>query len=372
MRNLDKFRGCLLAGAAGDALGFEVEFLPEETIFLRFGENGITEYRLRDGVAQISDDTQMSLFTATGLLLGTTRGMTRGIMGSYESYIRYSYKDWYKTQTEKFPLEDDYHYSWLVNLPQMFARRAPGNTCMSALGTDEKGTTKRPINRSKGCGGVMRVAPIGLYFCDRMATIYDSDQIGAETAAITHGHDLGWLPAAALVHIIRRLAENEEETVLHAVQDSMEALKKLYPESDYLHVLLNLMQKAIDLSKEECDDLDAIHMLGQGWVAEETLAIAIYCAMKYPTDLEKALIAAINHNGDSDSTGAVTGNILGASLGMKGIPQKFLDNLELKDVILEIADDLYNDCKISEYGNYEDLVWEAKYIEMYYPNKIGK
>ena len=110
MRSLDKFRGCLLAGAAGDALGFEVEFLSEETIFERFGETGITEYYLHRGVAEISDDTQMTLFTATGLLLGTTRGMNRGIMGSYESYIRLSYKDWLRTQTDTFPLPNEYHY----------------------------------------------------------------------------------------------------------------------------------------------------------------------------------------------------------------------------------------------------------------------
>ena len=83
MRNLDKFRGCLIGGAAGDALGYEVEFMLADEIFDRFGDNGITEYSLHNGVAQISDDTQMTLFTATGLLLGTTRGMIRGIMGEY-------------------------------------------------------------------------------------------------------------------------------------------------------------------------------------------------------------------------------------------------------------------------------------------------
>lgn len=76
----------------------------------------------------------------------------------------------------------------------------------------------------------------------------------------------------------------------------------------------------------------------------------------------------LNHGGDSDSTGAVTGNILGASLGIEGIPQKFVENLELRDVILEIADDLYNDCKMTEYGDYYDPVWEAKYITMTYPD----
>lgn len=367
MRSLDKFRGCLLAGAAGDALGFEVEFLSEEAIFERFGEAGITEYCLHGGVAEISDDTQMTLFTATGLLLGTTRGMNRGIMGSYESYIHLSYKDWLRTQTDMFPLSKEYHYSWLTNISQLFSRRAPGNTCMSALLCEKAGSTENPINHSKGCGGVMRVAPIGLYFCDKSCSIDDSDAIGAEAAAITHGHTLGWLPAAALVHIIRRLAENEEETILDAVSDSMEAIKRRYANTENANILLSLMQKAIDLSYSELDELDAIHLLGQGWVAEETLAIAIYCSLKYPKDIERALIAAVNHGGDSDSTGAVTGNILGASLGVEGIPQKFVENLELRDVILEIADDLYNDCKMTEYGDYYDPVWVAKYIEMTYP-----
>lgn len=367
MRSLDKFRGCLLAGAAGDALGFEVEFLSEEAIFERFGETGITEYYLHRGVAEISDDTQMTLFTATGLLLGTTRGMNRGIMGSYENYIRLSYKDWLRTQTDMFPLPKEYHYSWLINISQMFSRRAPGNTCMSALMCEEVGSTENPINRSKGCGGVMRVAPIGLYYCDKHCSIDDSDTIGAEAAAITHGHTLGWLPAVALVHIIRRLAENEEETILDAVLDSMEAIKRRYANTENADILLSLMQKAIDLSYSKLDDLDAIHLLGQVWVAEETLAIAIYCSLKYPKDIERALIAAVNHGGDSDSTGAVTGNILGASLGVEGIPQKFIESLELRDVILEIADDLYNDCKMTEYGDYYDPVWVAKYIEMTYP-----
>lgn len=109
----------------------------------------------------------MTLFTATGLLLGKTRGMTRGFMGSYSGYIHYSYRDWYRTQTGQYPLPGEYHYSWLVNQPEMFARRAPGNTCLSALSGAAFGTIEKPINNSKGCGGVMRVAPIGLYFDEK-------------------------------------------------------------------------------------------------------------------------------------------------------------------------------------------------------------
>ncbi|MSS24027.1 ADP-ribosylglycohydrolase family protein [[Clostridium] innocuum] len=144
--------------------------------------------------------------------------------------------------------------------------------------------------------------------------------------------------------------------------DEEEALRRQFTNRKHLSEQIDLIDKAIALSKEDIDDLEAIRELGQGWVAEETLAIAIYCSLKYSDDFDKAIIASVNHSGDSDSTGTVTGNILGAYLGLKSIPKKYLDNLELKDVILEIADDLYNDCKISEYGSYHDEIWEQKYI----------
>ena len=366
-QRLDRIQGSLLAGAAGDALGYTVEFMSEKELFRRFGESGITEYVLTDGLARISDDTQMTLFTATGLLFGTTRGMTRGIMGSYADYIRYSYKEWYLTQTARYPLPEGYHRSWLINVPELFSRRAPGNTCMSALASERYGTTAEPINQSKGCGGVMRVAPVGLYFSGKKIPIKESDRIGAEAAAITHGHELGWLPAAALAHIVRKLTEAEEPSVLAAVRDAIAVLPAVFPTAGQLAELLALLERAVALSQSDNKDLDAIHALGEGWVGDEALAIAVYCALKYPTDIEKALIAAVNHRGDSDSTGAITGNILGAALGMGAIPQKFLAHLELKDLILELADDLFQDCRMSEYEGY-DPVWAAKYIHNTYPS----
>jgi len=114
------------------------------------------------------------------------------------------------------------------------------------------------------------------------------------------------------------------------------------------------------------DDLDAIHQLGEGWVGDEALAIAVYCVLKYSGDIDNALIAAVNHNGDSNSTGAITGNIIGAQGGFSGIPAKYTEKLELRDLIIEVADDLWHDCRISEYGGERDPVWEQKYIEMTY------
>src|SRR5215510_9077630 len=109
------------------------------------------------------------------------------------------------------------------------------------------------------------------------------------------------------------------------------------------------MEKAIKLSNSGKNDIEAISELGEGWVAEETLAIALYCSLKYINDFEKAIIVSVNHSGDSDSTGSVTGNIMGAIHGYQKLPEKFISNLELKEIIMEIADDLYFDCRVHEY-----------------------
>ena len=76
----DKFRGCLLGGALGDALGAPVEFMQRDDILREFGANGITEFALAyDGLGTITDDTQMTLFTAEGLLRAEVRTWSHGI-----------------------------------------------------------------------------------------------------------------------------------------------------------------------------------------------------------------------------------------------------------------------------------------------------
>ena len=372
-KNLDKFRGCLIGGAAGDALGYAIEFLSESFIFAKFGKEGITDCLLHDGKAWISDDTQMTMFTANGLLFGTTRGCTRGIMGTYPSYIAGAYRDWYKTQFESYAnCNRKFITSWLMHVPELFAPRAPGNTCLSAIDAGCCGSIEKPINNSKGCGGVMRVAPIGLYFGDSRKTPLAIDLMGADVAALTHGHEMGYIPAAMLVHIVRLASHKENITLKEAVLDSTAAMEMLFAEAKSLPGFLKLIRRAVELSESDLSDLDAIHKLGQGWVGDEALAIAIYCALKYSDDFDKALIAAVNHEGDSDSTGAITGNILGAYLGLSGIPEKYITNLELVDVLTELADDLYYDCPLDEYvlpTDPRDIAWEQKYVFLTRPGK---
>lgn len=362
----DEFRGCLVGGAVGDALGYPVEFLRAKDIFSQYGDDGIKEYGLAgDGKAHISDDTQMTLFTATGLLLGKTRAMTRGISGELWSYPGFAYKTWHRMQTGKSPRDEhDYGYSWLADVKEMGENRAPGNTCMSVIASGHYGTVDRPVNDSKGCGGIMRVAPVGLYFNRATATtdhIREVWEQAAGVAALTHGHELGWLPAAVLAHIVNRLCYSNL-SLIEAIRESQDLLKRFYGSRQHTEPLIVLIDKAVSLVHNDATDLENIKHLGEGWVAEETLAIAFYCCLKYEEDFSKALCVSVNHDGDSDSTGAVTGNILGTLYGYERIPDKWKNNLECLNVILEVADDLCHDCQIAEHGPW-DRDWERKYIE---------
>jgi len=337
---LNKFKGCLIGGAVGDALGYAVEFVDDEFIFNKYGEYGITEYSLINGIAPISADTQMTLFTANGLLSARKAGVKCTEVKDYLSHIYHSYREWVAMQVEDYPLSCFDNPSRFSEIPELYESRAPGRTCISYLIHDNRGSVDNPVNDSKGCGGIMRVAPIGLFFDERTNLEFVA-KLGAEAAALTHGHELGYLPAAMLSCIVHKVVYQPEISLLDAITDSVSVCEKTYHSAGHLKEMKILLDKAIELSKEDIDDLDAIRELGEGWVAEETLAIAVYCALKYEFDFEKAIIASVNHSGDSDSTGSVTGNILGAYLGCGAIAQKFKDTLELRGFIEKVAMELY-------------------------------
>ena len=373
----DQIRGSMIGGAIGDALGYAVEFKSEREIFGTYGQEGITEYALTDGKALISDDTQMALFTANGILVGETRLCMRGIGGQPRGYVPYAYQDWLKTQYSDIRTVNSHErytkeggFSWLLDVPELYSKRAPGNTCLSALKKraqvgDAYDYLEKPINDSKGCGGVMRIAPLALqygYFINSER----QDMEAAQLAAITHGHSLGYMPASVVCHIISTILRSyPEKSLKEIVLEARDATEKLFAGNPNLLYLTDIINRAVCLSENGADDLENIHSLGEGWVAEETMAIAIYCALKYPDDFSKAIITAVNHKGDSDSTGAVTGNILGAMVGYDAIEEKWKKDLELHGVILEMADDLCQGCLMSEYGDYEDPAWESKYIKMH-------
>ncbi len=388
-RTKDRIRGSLMAGAAGDALGYTVEFMSRKAILAKYGKEGITQFELsEEGKALVSDDTQMTLFTACGMLMGVTRGYMRGIGGEPEKYVDGAYLDWYYTQTGKKRelLSGDFHYTWLRDLPELAHRRAPGNTCLSACERLLRG--EKVENNSKGCGGIMRVAPMALLmagYWSRGGSFYNvqqMDEAGAEVAAVTHKHPLAFLPSAMLTHLIYRVIRMEEAEVQANIADialeTVDALDNIY-KGEYAEdkrCLAHLTRKAVELAANGESDAENIPLLGEGWTGEEAWAIALYCAVRHIDSIEEAIIAAVNHDGDSDSTGAVCGNIMGAIYGYEDIKRKRLfcpqgkeleQTLELSNLILTLADDLYTSCLISEYDPIdtpEKRQWYARYCEM--------
>ncbi len=368
--HMDAIRGSLIGGAAGDALGYPVEFDKLSEIKAKYGDAGIQAYDLdpASGKALISDDTQMTLFTATGILNGHTRMQLRGVGGAPSFYVWLDYKAWLRTQQGIKKAPDYKTDTWLAKVPGMYARRAPGMTCLSAIAAGEPGTIENPINNSKGCGGVMRVAPLGLFYEIINGNVDDLDREGAAIAALTNGHPLGYIPAAVLTHILNRIVYSRERYhgLKEIVIEAKDAVAELFSDKKEMRRMAELIDRAVSLSENEDPDEDNIRILGEGWVAEETLTIAIYCALRHEDDFSAGIIAAVNHDGDSDSTGSVTGNILGAWLGYPAIDDIWKKDLELEDVILEVADDLCHGCQMEEFSAYYDPLWDAKYIKRNY------
>lgn len=340
----DKCRGSLVGGAIGDALGYPMEFVNSfEEIKAKYGDNGIVEYDMsypcldeKLDKALFSDDTQMTLYTAEGLL--EAERSRRPIIPT----ICNAYLAWFGHQVgKKVKISYD---SKLSRIKELNQRRAPGNTCLSALLSIYNG--KDPMNSSKGCGGIMRVAPIGLYGATHGWSLQETAKLAGEAAELTHLHPLSTYSSAAMAVIVQ-LCVSDDETIdsnrfKTIVEKSLEIVSDIYGAgAPAMEDLQKIVRKALRLEDNLLRDWEIIENgLGGGWVAEETLAIAVFSVIRHIDDFNACMICSVNHGGDSDSTGAVAGNIIGAILGYSTIPQKYLTNLELHDVLLSVADDL--------------------------------
>ena len=319
--------GCLIGGAIGDALGYPIEFIgSSETIVGRFGR--VPPARLdyaTPGEALISDDTQMTLFVAEGVIRANQRLRDRGLCSVPEVICRALLR-WYDTQTESLGQMEPrlWRTGWMRTEARLYARRAPGNTCLSSLRqlsrTEHVGAAS---NESKGCGAIMRSAPIGLAAGSRQRAF----EVACESGRHTHGHPLGYLPAGYLASVTFDVARGMR------LLDAMTLADGLLQGGE----LMGWTRRA--------REAESVEELGAGWVGEEALAISLHCALSVqdgnPDEVARALWKAVAHGGDSDSTGAITGNILGAMYGVEALPPAWVEGVELRDLIERIAGDLY-------------------------------
>jgi ADP-ribosylglycohydrolase len=322
-------RGCLLGGAIGDALGAGIEFDSLEVLRERHGAAGVTDYVPAYGRrGAVTDDTQMTLFTVDGLI----RAHVRRDTGAWHppTDVHAAYLRWAATQRDWGPDERKREDGWLAREEWLYARRAPGNACLSGLGDTRMGTVDQPKNPdSKGCGTVMRSAPFGLLVGWEPQLVF---QLAVECAAQTHGHPTGMLAAGATAAIVHSLTRGESLDA--AVQRTLVQLAARPGHEETTDAL----KRALGAVRQGMPTPERVESLGEGWVAEEALAIAVYCAL-VAEDVRHGLLLAVNHGGDSDSTGAVCGNLLGAMHGETALPPGWVAELEGRATILEIADD---------------------------------
>ncbi|MDQ1250370.1 MAG: ADP-ribosylglycohydrolase family protein [Actinomycetota bacterium] len=321
---------------------------PRDFIPVRFGSV--------QGVGLITDDTQMTMFSVEGIIRASVRARQRGL-GFTVGVVQHAYLRWLDTQLLPAPPPDV--DGWLAQERWLFSRRAPGTTCLSALDAanrDQFG--EAAVNNSKGCGAVMRSAPFGFL------PVWDPPEdefrfeCAATAAGYTHGHPTGQLAARGLAYIIAAIVAGA--TLPDAIDVAIRRLDVLPRSAETTTAL----RQAVALAHDGEVSRQAVESLGGGWVAEEALAIAVYCALSRaePAQLVDALALAVTHSGDSDSTGAICGNILGTLHGEAAVPTHLSERVEGRDALLTLADDMATEFTHSPDAQDADLeAWWHRY-----------
>ncbi len=330
-----RIRSVLLLGALGDALGYPIEFDQGTRIDER---SGPPQDIRRSGAypAFVSDDTQMTLFTVEGLVRWIVA--RRGNEGEpMIPFLLGAYQRWYATQRGVAPATTSAVVTTegkLLADARLHVRRAPGNTCLSALAESlhgRIGTVDEPMNDSKGCGAVMRAAPFGV----AGQTREEAFRTARDAGALTHGHPSGYLSGGYLAAVVFGLVRDEPLDAAMRAADGLLAAERGAQETTLA------VASARKLAARGMPSRAAIEAYGGGWVGEEALGIGLACALAHRGSVRGTLWSAVAHDGDSDSTGSIAGHIVGAMGAEIADAAEWAAEVEMADVVDQVAGDLH-------------------------------
>lgn len=326
-QKIDLLYKTLVAQAIADAFGYVVEFKSWQDIQRLYGEQGF-EFKPETPVWVTSDDTQMSVFCLDGLIKDYRESIENKLfMEDPSDHIFKSYLDWYTTQERSFEMiKLKTEKKALMDFEELYNRRAPGNTCMYALKSKIKGTTRNRINESKGCGGIMRTLPVAFF----ALCVEDAFNWGNAQAAITHGHIDGYLSSGVYSAICYELIHNTNN-ILKAIKTVEPLVLKVKGHENILKILNETawhIQNSEGINHDKLTDT-----FGEGWTGETALAVALYCAAT-SISFKEVVEKASNHSGDSDSTAMLAAGIW--FLSNKDKDQEFISLARRVDVINSI------------------------------------
>lgn len=349
-------RGVLLGLAVGDAMGHTVDRRSLEEIRNDYGPNGLLGYDLVNGYADITSYTQLAAFTANGLLLGLTRGQTKGRISNNIRYITLAIREWSRSQTFSLP---EKNYCWLSRIPEMKRKFCMDNRMLDALSRENLGSVDDPQYKSDHPGALTTVIPLALLQQDLELSQEELDRLGAETVALTHGDPEAYLSGAALTHMLCVLLREPNTPIGELVQQTIDSIGLQFGQGGRLWELLQL---ALTLAvSPDVTPMEAMETLGCR-TAAEALAGAVYAVSTCGRDFDAAMITAVNHSGRSSAVGSIAGCMLGAILGDEALPEFYLESLEAAKPLMELADDMA--AGFSEMVNRSmfDMDWDRKYL----------
>lgn len=356
---MDKFEGAVIGSAIGDAFGFPLMKMSYEEICTTFERYGAMDLAVskKTGTALFTEATQMSLFTADGILWADSK------QAAYEnsavaSYVFYSYQLWLYMQTKTISGPE---YEWLFdktknpNMSSLLRSKGLGkHRRMNTVNIDALldarnnnfGTLTKQVNSNIDNGAVKRVVTAGLFYGESPDMAF---RIACDIGAITHSHPDGYLPCGVYAAIVAELLT--DKPIEEAVSDAM-ALLTAYPHCTRTYKAL---EKAVDMAEDpDLDPLEGIDELGDGKTAVSALAISVFSALVHQSSYKYAIELAANHDGDSAACGAITGGILGAWYGYKKLPKDWKKKIQYHTLLETVADVLYESSEFAGESEDED------------------
>jgi len=295
---MEQVLGMIYGLALGDALGSPVEFWELKGIRERYGPDGIQEL---PSPALFTDDTQMTLAVAEALIAEGHQDL-----GTIMAAISQGFVAWLRSP------END---------------RSPGGSCLYGARQLEAGVPwwKSGKPNSKGCGAAMRVAPIGYLYQRDLPKLR---QVAAASALVTHHHPAAQLGAVAAAFLAKLALDRlPPEEMLPALELETHGQVREFDQT------LARLEEALEMADPDA----ALAHIGEGWVAEEAVTLALYCFLTSPDDFLTTIRRGANTQGDSDSIACIAGGISGAYLGIRALPGAWVARLEKSEYLADVA-----------------------------------